>query len=105
PAAMFNPGVLRAPSKGGYQNPWTVSGSFTTPSFSQVLYPHLKTHMLEHHWNQNAPDDVCNPHRASGTLAGCEPYYFNQGFNSEPATLFYDGSTRLLPNAEVIAAD
>ena len=24
---------------------------------------------------------------------------------SEPATLFYDGSTRLLPNAEALAAD
>ncbi len=35
----------------------------------------------------------------------CEPYYFNHGIDSTPATLFYDGHVRLLPNTEVFDAD
>lgn len=35
----------------------------------------------------------------------CEPYYFNHAIVSEPATVFYDGHTRLLPNTECITGD
>lgn len=103
-AAMFDPGVMRANADGGFQNPFSYSTGFTSPTFSQAQYPHLKSHMMEHNWNQNTPADVCNPLLISA-LYPCEPYYFNHGLASAPATLFYDGSTRLLPNAEVIDAD
>ncbi len=33
------------------------------------------------------------------------PYYFDLGIDSAPATLFYDGHVRLLPNTEVQASD
>jgi prepilin-type N-terminal cleavage/methylation domain-containing protein len=108
PAAMFNPLVMAHPGPGemdGWHNPWNFLAGFESPSLSQALYPDLKTQIIEHHWNQNAPEDPCNPNFSDGTYEGCEPYYFNHSIDSEPATLFYDMSTRLLPNREVLAAD
>ena len=37
-----------------WQNPWFIPGAFRSPSYSQALYPNLKTHMIEHHWLQQA---------------------------------------------------
>lgn len=105
PAAMFHPDVLRSEAAGGFRDPFSFDTSFASPSLAQAVYPHLKTHVLEHHWNQNAPADLCNPALAPGSYDGCEPYYFNHALASEPATLFFDGHVRLLPNSEVIAAD
>ena len=102
---MFLPEVMRDGPMGEWQNPWDVVDGFKGPNLSQAHYPHLKTLMLEHHWNQYAPADPCNPLWAGGTYEGCEPYYFNAAFVSKPATLFYDGSTRLLPNYEAFQAD
>ncbi len=71
-----------------------------------MLYPDLKTQMLEHSWVQDPPAP-CNPANAvgTGTFGACFPYYFNQGIDSAPVTLFYDGHVRLLPNQEVLIAD
>ncbi|MFK7960467.1 MAG: hypothetical protein AB8G96_08070 [Phycisphaerales bacterium] len=111
PAAMLDPAVLQAQVatrggfKGGWVDPFQVAGGFESPTFSSVRYPGLKTLMLEHHWLQNAPDRPCNPNVKFGTYMGCEPYYFNHGIESAPATIFFDGSTRLLPNVEAVDAD
>ena len=105
PAAMFAPEVMRSELFGGWLDPWQVLDGFESPGLWQAMYPSLKTQMIEHHWNQNAPADPCNPYFSEGTYDGCEPYYFNHGLASEPATLFYDLSARLLPNTEAIAAD
>jgi hypothetical protein len=105
PAALFHPDVMRAPADGGWQDPWGLPHAFNTPGLYDAEYPSLKTHMLEHHWLQDPLADPCNPWFPHGTYAGCEPYYFNHALASAPATLFYDLSTRLLPNSEVIAAD
>ncbi|UCD74617.1 MAG: hypothetical protein JSV91_12615 [Phycisphaerales bacterium] len=105
PAAIFHPDVMRAEPLGGWQNPWDIGNGFESPGLWQVRYPDLKTQMLEHHWNQNPPTDPCNPNFDGGVYDGCEPYYFNHALASEPATLFYDLSARLLPNIEAIAAD
>jgi type II secretory pathway pseudopilin PulG len=108
PAAMFNARVMAHPGPSefdGWHNPWDLTGGFESPGFYQALYPDLKTQIIEHHWNQNAPEDPCNPAFEEGSYEGCEPYYFNQSIDSEPATLFYDLSVRLLPNTEVLAAD
>ena len=105
PAAMFSPDVMRAEPDGGWQSPWTLLDGFQSPALSHALYPNLKTLMLEHHWNQDAPPDPCNPMMEGYWYGDCEPYYFNHALASAPATLFYDMSVRLLPNAEVLAAD
>ena len=105
PAAQIDPAVMRSNAAGGWQHPWGLSGGFTSPAFESVQYADLKTHLIEHHWLQNGPPEPCNPVFNPGTYDGCEPYYFNHGMASAPATLFYDGHTRLLPNSEVHAAD
>jgi hypothetical protein len=106
PAAMFDPGVMRSVAAGGYQDPYSYADGFRSPSVSQAAFADLKTRMLEYRWLQPAPADPCNPVFAGGGNADiCEPWFFNHSATSEPATLFYDGSVRLLPNAEVLAAD
>jgi hypothetical protein len=98
-AAMYHPDVWRANAAGGWQAPWDLDHGYESPGLFQATYPDLKTHMLEHSWLQNSPG-LCNIH-----FTGCEPYYFNHSIDSAPVTLFYDGSVRLLPNTEVLAAD
>jgi type II secretory pathway pseudopilin PulG len=99
PAAMFHPDVMRSNAAGGWQAPWALDHGYESPGLFQATYPDLKSHMLEHSWVQDPPAE-CNP-----AFFGCVPYYFNHGVDSEPVTLFYDGSVRLLPNSEVLAAD
>jgi len=105
PAAMFDPGVMRPVSQGGFQDPFSYATGFQSPSVAQAAFPALKTRMLEHHWVQNSPVDPCIPNLSNGTYLGCQPYQFNHAAVSSPATLFFDGSVRLLPNTEVLAAD
>ena len=105
PAALFHPDVMRHPGRGGWQDPWELDHGFETPGLFQARHPSLKTLMLEHHWLQNVPKDPCNPNYNVSVFGGCEPYYFNHSIESEPTTLFYDLSTRLLPNREALAAD
>ena len=91
PAAMFSPDVMaNYVEHDGWKNPWELPGGFRSPAMSQVLYTDLKTHMAEHHWLQNSRMD-CNPGFLGGTYQGCEPFYFNHGWESVPVTLFYDG--------------
>lgn len=71
-----------------------------SPPLSAVVYPELKTHILEHEWLQRAPGDV-NPLFAGATT----PYFFNQGYASAPCTLFYDGSARMMGVREVVQSD
>ena len=41
----------------------------------------------------------------NSSFLGCEPYYFNQGFQSAPVTLFYDGSIRPTGVMEAMSSD
>jgi hypothetical protein len=79
PAAMLNPGVLRAKSEGGFQALASFADSHRSPSVTQCLYPSLKSRMCEYSWMRNAP---------SAGLA------FNAGRASAPFTLFFDGSVQ-----------
>lgn len=88
PASMFNSQVLSGTN--GYTNPWSLPAGFRSPSMGQARYPGLKTHMLEHHWLQSRRAE-CNPAFSPGTYDDCEPYFFNSAWESNPATLFYDG--------------
>jgi prepilin-type N-terminal cleavage/methylation domain-containing protein len=102
PAGLFNPMVFsRNRVTGAYWNaPWAMPSGYKVPSFGQVKYPTLKTHMLEHHWLQD-PEVPCN----DAFLGDCEPYYFNHGYHSVPVTLFYDGSVRLMSVIEAMSSD
>ncbi|MHC4081847.1 MAG: hypothetical protein ACYSU2_11060, partial [Planctomycetota bacterium] len=79
--------------------PWEMPSGYKVPSFGQVKYPTLKTHMLEHHWLQNMKVP-CN-----SAFTGCEPYYFNHSYQSMPVTLFYDGSVRIMSVLEAMSSD
>ena len=109
PAAMFNADVMRyvanMPNQ-GWKNPWLTQAGFKSPAMGQARYPTLKTHMIEHHWLQNRRAD-CNPAFQGPTPYGygCEPYYFNHGWESSPAALFYDGSVRQVGVREAELAD
>ena len=107
PAGLYAPPVLSLDTTTGlrYRDPWSFDSAHEAPPLTAATYPGLKTMMLEHHWIRNAPKDRCNPNFTAGTYDGCEPWYFNHGIDSEPATLFYDLNVRLLPNAEVQAWD
>jgi hypothetical protein len=54
PAGLFNPMVFADDGRGSWWNaPWEMPSGYQVPSFGQVRYPTLKTHMLEHAWLQN----------------------------------------------------
>ena len=72
---------------------------------SQIRYPTLKTHLLEHQWLQNV-EVPCNPaFSAFGSVLDCEPFYFNHALTSQPVTLFYDGHVALVGTHEAMLAD
>jgi prepilin-type N-terminal cleavage/methylation domain-containing protein len=104
PAAMFSPDVMRNAEKGGWQSPFALPGGLRSPSFSQTLHPSLKTHMVEHHWLQQRRSE-CNPGFTGGVYDGCEPFYFNHGWESVPVTLFYDGHIAQIGTRAAEAAD
>ena len=101
PAGLFNPAVFSDADRDGvyWTEPWTLPAGYRVPTFGQVKYPTLKTHMLEHQWLQNTKEP-CNRN-----FFGCEPYYFNHSFSSSPVTLFYDGSIRLMSVLEAMSSD
>ncbi|MBT8487139.1 MAG: type II secretion system protein [Phycisphaerales bacterium] len=109
PAAMYSPDALKYDEDTGeaYTEPWSMPGGLRCPAMSQALYPNLKTHMLEHGWLQNRPSALCNPAFVGGTgsYQGCEPYYFNHAWESQPATLFFDGHVEMVGVREAMRAD
>jgi prepilin-type N-terminal cleavage/methylation domain-containing protein len=100
PAGLYSPEVFSDSDKDGifWIPPWQMPSGYKVPSFGQVKYPTLKTHMLEHHWLQNMKVP-CN-----GAFTGCEPYYFNHSYQSMPVTLFYDSSVRLMSTLEAMSS-
>ncbi|MFO0827894.1 MAG: prepilin-type N-terminal cleavage/methylation domain-containing protein [Phycisphaerales bacterium] len=97
PAAMWSTEVL---SDKGFKNPDTMAGGYRSPATGQARYPDLKTRMIEHSWLQNAESQV-NPNFAGGN----EPWYFNHGYNSAPATLFFDGHVGIMSVADAMESD
>lgn len=100
-AAQVDPDVYRGPQAGGPQRALDLPLGHRTPNLANARYPDLKTHMIEHEWLNNWP-------------AGHDPYipdtggiiwYYNASDRSEPATLFFDGSVRVLPVLEVLASN
>jgi hypothetical protein len=105
PAALFDPHVLGNPDAGGFRDPFDLPSGFRCPTMSQVTYPTLKTHLIEHQWLQN-PEVECNPAFDNfGSVLDCEPYYFNHGLTSSPVAAFYDGHVQLVGAHEAMLAD
>ncbi|MHC4429127.1 MAG: type II secretion system protein [Planctomycetota bacterium] len=111
PAAMFDPQVMRAddpnlPSDArGWQDPWSLPSGFRCPTMSQIRYPDLKTHMLEHPWLQNVELECNTAFDPTYTDLACEPYYFNHALTSAPVTLFYDLHIELVSAHDAMQAD
>ena len=106
PASLFAPDVMSLNEQTGeyFTDPWELPGGHRTPPMSAIRYPTLKTHMLEHPWLQNVRR-ICNPGFDPPQGVSCEPYFFNHGFESAPATLFYDGHVRLMGTQEALNAN
>ena len=111
PAAMFNPEVMRPDddnlpqSQRGFQRPFDLPSGFRVPSMSQVQYPTLKTHMLEHQWLQNVEVECNSAFDPFASVLDCEPFYFNHALTSHPVTLFYDAHVSLVGVLEAMLAD
>ncbi len=100
PAALFAPAVFADNGNGVFwTEPWKLPNGYRVPTIGQSRYASLKTNVLEHAWLQN-PKLPCN-----SSFTGCEPYYFNHGFQSVPVTLFFDGSIRLMGVLEAMSSD
>ena len=97
---------MRNPNKGGFEHPFGHDNpaALRVPAMSQALYPDLKTMMGEIHWLQNTHAE-CNPNFYPGSWDGCEPFYFNHGWESAPATAFYDGHVEIVGVPEAQGAD
>jgi prepilin-type N-terminal cleavage/methylation domain-containing protein len=106
PAAMYNPEVFGNENKGGYVDAFQLKAGHKSPSAGQALFPDLKTKMIEHSWLQNrfTGTEYCNPAFSDGMYNGCEPYYFNHGFSSNPMTLFFDSHIEGLGQQEALQA-
>jgi len=86
----------------GFKTPLTSSrpGSFRSPAVGMCRYPDLKTRMIEHHWLQNTEIDK-NP-----SFSGNDPsWLFNQGYNSKPVTMFFDGHVAVVGVTDAMEAD
>ncbi|RLS64200.1 MAG: prepilin-type N-terminal cleavage/methylation domain-containing protein [Planctomycetota bacterium] len=106
PAAMWDPKVMKRngvpdaqgniPLSGnGFTAPTSAlagASSHRSPPVSRCSYPTLKTRMIEHNWLQNPPDSLINMNFGGGVT----PWFFNHGYNSAPASLFFDGHIEIV---------
>ncbi len=111
PAVLFSPEVFRPndprlpAGQRGFQEPWSLPSGFRVPSMSQIRYPTLKTHMVEHQWLQNVEVECNSGFDPFASVMDCEPYYFNHALTSQPVTLFYDAHVALVGVHEAMLAD
>ena len=94
---MYAPDVF---ANSGFKNPNSLPGGYRSPAVGMATYPDLKTRMLEHSWLQNAESAV-----NSNFAGGNEPWYFNHGYNSAPATLFFDGHVSIMGVGDAMESD
>lgn len=106
PAAMYDPGVYRSESRGGFQHPDSLDDGYASPAASLALYPDQKSRLMEHHWLQTRDFGRCNDGLGlAGLPFECAPWQFNHGHRSNPMTLFYDGHVRGLSLIEAKQSD
>lgn len=85
PAAIWGPGVFRAPTDGGFQHPDDLPEAYDVPTASVATHPSLKTRLMERRWCQSPPA-LQNP-----AYSGLVPYFSNAGPASTPGAAFFDG--------------
>ena len=105
-AAMWSPDVFawsrRAGGSGAAATPGasptqaTMPGAYKSPAAGLAQYPSLKWRMWEHQWLQNMEGGEVNPAFTSPT-----PWFYNQGYNSAPAVLCFDGHTQIVSVAGI----
>ena len=98
PAALWSPDVL---SRSGYKTPNSLPAASKCPTQGQARYSELKTRMIEHYWLQNQDGGPTNPNFAGGK----SPWLFNQGNNSTPNALFFDGHVGVIGVSGVMDED
>ena len=99
-AAMWNPEVH---GRCGHINPKDLPAAYRAPAAGQCRFPDLKTRMLEEHWLQNNESDK-NP--AFENCIECKRgWKFNQGYNSKPVTMFFDGHVSVVGVSDAMEAD
>ena len=110
PAAMWSPDVFNFGSPAPCPTPFNGStgmpGAWRAPSRGQAKFPDLKTNALEHYWLQNTEGGFFNttaPFNAGNK--GPYPWLFNHGYNSSPATLFFDGHVAAMGVADAQEGD
>jgi type II secretory pathway pseudopilin PulG len=105
PAAMWSPDVMAWSRKtgngtsavfGARPTKVTMPGAFKSPGAGLAQYPSLKWRMWEHQWLQNMEGGEVNPAFTTPT-----PWFYNQGYNSAPATLCFDGHTQVVSIAGI----
>lgn len=113
-AAMYHPDVMRAPSRGGFQDPATLVNGFQSPPTSWCRYPELKSRMIEHGWLRNSPSpthpvlvdeairDFVGERMPGDVQTG---WFFNHGLTSSPLAMMYDGSVRRISVADAYVDD
>ncbi|MFO0963790.1 MAG: hypothetical protein U0625_12930 [Phycisphaerales bacterium] len=102
PAALWNPGVFRKPSLGGYQQPDSFVEGYQTPTAAQAVYPSLKTRLMERNWCQQPPV-YGNPCTGAGNST--PNYAFNAGGDSQPGAIFFDGHVEFTAMSRYAADD
>jgi hypothetical protein len=74
----------------------TMPGAYKSPTSSAAQYPSLKWRMWEHQWLQNREGGETNQVFSDPT-----PWFFNQGYNSAPAVMCFDGHTQIVSIAGI----
>jgi len=105
PTLMYDPAVYTGETP---VDPMEIGRGFKSSTSGQGHYPSLKTWLMEHYWLQNARDEECGLYfedtwfndANDGIWNGCEPYHFNQSYNSAPNTVFVDGHVATIDVAQ-----
>lgn len=104
-AAMFDPGVLRAPSQGGWQDPdGGFADAYRSPAMVNAKYPDLKTQMIEREWLRGAPTRF-SPYFPASSNPFQQHWLFNHGMDASPLALFFDGSVDNINAGEATIQD
>jgi len=78
----------------------TWASAFKCPSQGQAKYSELKSRMFEYYWLQNQDGGPTNP-----SFGGQQQWYYNQGNNSAPNVLFFDGHVGVAGVAQAMDDD
>jgi prepilin-type processing-associated H-X9-DG protein len=101
PAQLWAPDVFNRRNATVPANPGqSLPSAFKCPSQGQAKYSELKSRMFEIYWLQNQDGGPTNP-----SFGGQQQWYYNQGNNSAPNVLFFDGHVGVAGVAQAMDDD